>query len=89
MERTIMIILVASRTKNAAAVQGILTDWGCSIRTRLGLHDAGADTCSTNGLIILELVGDPARHKELEAKLSGLTGVSTRLVTLSVTDELP
>ena len=87
MERTIMIILVASRTRHATAVQSILTEWGCSIRTRLGLHDAGPDACSASGLIILELVGDPSRHTALEERLSSLAGVTTRLVSLSVSDD--
>ncbi len=59
----IMVIGVNHRIKNAAEVQKTLTQNGCMIKVRLGMHehierDAG-ESCSPNGLIILQLVGSP------------------------------
>jgi hypothetical protein len=59
-KKTILGVHVAQRTKHTAKVQKILSDYGCSIRTRLGLHDAGDGFCSPNGLILLEVVSKAA-----------------------------
>ena len=48
---------LTDRVKEAIKVQDVLTKFGCSIKTRLGLHDVNDDVCSTNGIIILELCG--------------------------------
>ena len=65
MDKTILIILVDKRKEEAATVQKILTDWGCMIKTRIGIHDGLLDSCTNSGLIILELVG------ELTGELTG------------------
>ena len=74
-KRTILGVHVAQRTRHTAKVQKILSDYGCSIRTRLGLHEAGAGFCSPNGLILLEVVGQAA---ELAAALAQVPGVSVK-----------
>jgi len=56
MEKTILLCLIDGRKKSAVNVQKILTEWGCLIKTRLGIHDGVLDNCSESGLIILELV---------------------------------
>ena len=84
MERTILIILIDKRKKIAPVVQKILTDWGCLIKTRLGIHDGVLDNCSNSGLLIIELVGDAKKHQELEHKLSLLEGVKTKLIHLTL-----
>jgi len=78
------LILVGKRTEKAEEVQKLLTGWGCFIKTRLGLHSGVLNSCSDEGLIFLELVGEKGRHEELRAKLDGLPGVSARLVELEV-----
>ncbi len=46
----IMAVKVEQRDTAAVEVQKILTEYGCSIRTRLGLHDQADDkTCSPSG----------------------------------------
>lgn len=71
-------IRVADRTREADAVQNLLTTYGCSVRTRLGLHAGNEQADSTEGLILVELTGDPAEMDKLENKLTGLTGVDVR-----------
>jgi len=84
MKKHILIILVDKRKKSAVNVQKILTEWGCLIKTRLGVHDGVLDNCSESGLIILELVGKEEKIKELERKLNLLSSVSAKLVILDV-----
>ena len=72
-KKTILGVHVAQRTKHTAKVQTILSDYGCSIRTRIGLHDAGDGICSPNGLILLEVI---SRAGELAAALARVPGVS-------------
>ena len=84
MKKTLLMILVNRRKEEAPTVQKILTGWGCIIKTRLGIHDGVLDDCTNTGLIILELVGDEAKNKELVHKLDILSGVNAKLVELSV-----
>ncbi len=82
--KTILMVLVGKRKSSAVKVQQILTGWGCLTKTRLGIHDGVLDSCSDAGLILLELVGETAKKKELARKLDLLQGVKAKLVTLSV-----
>ncbi len=83
MKKIILILLVDQRRSSAQKIQEILTNNGCLIKTRIGLHDGVLDKCSDHGLIILELVGKDDEIKGLEASLSSLLGVSTKLVEIS------
>jgi hypothetical protein len=82
--KTVMAIMVSNRKDSAEKVQKILTGWGCLIKMRLGLHDNVLDNCSDEGLLILELVGEEGKHKELAEKLNVLPGVQAKFMTLSL-----
>lgn len=69
---------VTDRVKEVPRIQALLTEYGCNIRTRLGLHDAGDTHCSPGGLIVLELVGSPARCGQLARKLAAVKGVEVK-----------
>jgi len=84
MERNILLILVSLRKESAVKVQQILTEWGCYIKTRLGLHEGVLKECTESGLIFLELVGDEEKHQELARKLNLLKGVDAKFVKLAV-----
>ncbi|SMC56049.1 hypothetical protein [Papillibacter cinnamivorans] len=56
MSKIIMGVKLKERMKNASEFQALLSRYGCSISTRLGLHSTGADACSPDGLIILEFL---------------------------------
>ena len=71
-------IHVTDRVRHVPGVQPLLTEYGCHIRTRLGLHEAGGQVCSPNGMILLELVGDQARCDELGRKLAQIEGVEVQ-----------
>ena len=71
--KTILGVHVAQRTKHTAKVQKILSDYGCSIRTRVGLHEASEGVCSPNGLILLEVVSEAAALAKALAAVPGVT----------------
>ena len=84
MKKQILLILIGSRKESAVTVQKVLTAWGCMIKTRLGIHDGVLDECTDSGLLILEVVGDKKKHKEMARKLNLVKGVKTKFVELSV-----
>ncbi|MGM0440474.1 MAG: hypothetical protein ACQEP8_05115 [Chlamydiota bacterium] len=84
MDKALLIILLDKRRKEAVTVQKILTESGCIIKTRLGIHDGVMDECSDSGLIILELVGEQEKRQELASKLEALEGVTTKTVEISL-----
>ncbi len=77
-KRTIIGVLLSDRVGTATEVQQVFTDFGCNIKTRIGLHDAGNSTCDPSGLILLEVFGDEAQLVEMESKLGQITGVKTQ-----------
>lgn len=71
-------IHITERVKHASQIQQILTEFGCQIRTRIGLHEADKGLCSPNGLILLELVDDEAKLAELKESLNEIEGVEVQ-----------
>lgn len=53
---TILGIKMNDRVENAVAFQAILTKYGCSIKTRIGLHNIQTETCAPYGVILLEII---------------------------------
>ncbi len=47
-----------NRIEEAVKFQQILTECGCNIRTRIGLHNIGEYKCLNNGIILLEVVNN-------------------------------
>ena len=68
-------IHIAGRVQHVPRVQDLFTEYGCSIKTRLGLHEASESVCSPNGLILLEMAGDEAPIFELARKLDVVEGI--------------
>lgn len=76
--RVILGIEIGNREEDAVKVQSLLTEYGCSIKTRLGMHEAG-NLCSSMGLIILEFaLGREEQAMALEAALQKLEAVKVR-----------
>jgi len=82
MEKTILHVLVGNRTGSALKVQKILTEMGCFIKTRLGIHDGSPDQCTNTGLIILELMGSDEQKHDLVSKLEKVPDVAVKLTEL-------
>jgi len=67
--------MIHNRAKFAGKVQAILTKYGCSIKTRLGLNDPDENEPGAEGLILLELTGDNSEWLKLENELLELDEV--------------
>ena len=78
----VMLIKVDQRVKKAGDVQALLTKYGCSIKMRLGLHEADSDACSNQGLIILQLRGDGEELKKFEQELNEIEGVKAKITSI-------
>jgi hypothetical protein len=74
-EHIIVGIHVTDRMKHAADVQKIFTEYGCNIKTRLGLHEVQGNFCSGGGIVILEMVGDSASIDGMITKLKKVEGI--------------
>jgi hypothetical protein len=68
-EIRILGVYVNDRVQGAGRIQTILGKYGCSIRTRLGLHNLDDVYSNDTGLILLELTGDPEECLRLENEL--------------------
>ncbi len=79
MDKHIIIgVHITERVQYAGQVQEVFTKFGCSIRTRMGLHEADENRCSPNGLILLETVDDDSIVAELTAMLKAIDGVEVQ-----------
>lgn len=79
MSKVIMGVNLKKRMEDASKFQELLSKYGCSINTRIGLHAAGSDTCSPSGIILLEFVDDAGEAAEsLEKELANLGDVVIR-----------
>jgi len=77
-ETRILGVFITDRQKEAGKVQNVLTKYGCSIKTRLGLHEVTDDVCSASGLMLLELTGDVSEMDKLEKELVAVEGTQTQ-----------
>ena len=77
-ETWILGIYISDRMKESGQVQYVLTKFGCSIKTRLGLHEVTDGYCATSGIIILELTGDTGECRKLENELLKLENVEVK-----------
>lgn len=77
----IMAIVINRRSKNAVEVQNLLTKYGCIIKMRLGLHEAG-NVCSEEGFVLLQLAGDSENIKDFEKELNDMDGVKVKLMEI-------
>lgn len=60
-------ISVENRKEESLKLQEILTEYGCLIRTRIGLHEMGEYKCLNYGVVLIEVVD---KVNEIYDKLS-------------------
>ncbi len=68
----VILVKIDHRSTEASKVQGILTEFGCNIKVRLGLHEVSKEFCANDGLVVLEVEG---KQEELSAMLDALNAV--------------
>ncbi|MBT3278474.1 MAG: hypothetical protein HN909_05690 [Phycisphaerales bacterium] len=72
---TILGIHITDRLEEAVPVQQALTEFGNTIKTRLGLHEPGD---SKNGLVLLEVVAEAEKIQQICDKLNAIDGVEVQ-----------
>jgi hypothetical protein len=82
MEYKIVALKIGNRDGTALDVQRILTEYGCCIKVRLGLHDAQADSCSPAGLVLMEVIGDDGELEGFVKKLNGVPEASAKFMKI-------
>lgn len=58
--KTIIGVRLENRKDDAVEFQDIITEFGCGIKTRIGLHDTFEDKCVNSGIVLLEVVDNSA-----------------------------
>ena len=78
-KHVILGVHVTDRLEHVPQVQGLLSEYGKYIKTRLGLHEVCEDGhCSgKNGLLLLEMTAE-AQALELVQKLSHVKGIEVQ-----------
>jgi hypothetical protein len=74
-DHIILGIHVTDRLRDAAEVQRVFTEYGCNIKTRVGLHDVDENVCSPSGVVLIEFFGSDAEASAMADKLNGVEGV--------------
>jgi hypothetical protein len=83
-ETWILGIQIKNRKGTVRSVQDVLAKFGCTIRTRLGLHEPSEEGDAVEGLILLELTGDPLEFPKLEKELTKIEGTVIRKMVFPV-----
>jgi len=78
MEFKIVGIKLENRSETAIQVQNTLTEYGCYIKVRLGLHNLNDQVCSQDGLILLELVAENNIINDFLEKLNSIEGTTAK-----------
>lgn len=71
------------RVHQAAKFQKVLSEYGCNIKTRLGLHEVQEDFCASGGIVLLEVVGKKEVTTTMIKKISALPGVEVKKMVFS------
>jgi len=82
MDYKVVAVKVGNREGVAQDVQRILTEHGCAIKVRLGLHDIPANTCSPEGLILMEVDAEEPEISTLVNKLDSLPDTSAKYLVI-------
>lgn len=79
---TIFGIRLSDRIENSTAFQNILSQYGCIIKTRIGLHDVSCGVCSPFGIILLEVLNDENAINSMVMDLQSIKGVKFNIMEL-------
>ena len=79
-KHVILGVHINDRIREVQPVQQAFTEYGCYIKTRLGLHHVDDQSCSPRGLIILEMYGDESKSQELAERLAKIEGVEVQKI---------
>lgn len=69
---------VTNRVEKSHLVQQVFSEFGCNIKTRVGLHDVDENHCSPNGLMLIEFVGTDEERERMKDGLSAIKGIEVQ-----------
>jgi len=78
----VVLIKIDHRATEATRVQGILTEYGCNIKVRLGLHEVSKEFCANDGLVVLEVEGEVKILSEMLNQLNAIEYVTAQLIEM-------
>lgn len=78
----VILVKIDHRSTEAVKVQSILTEFGCNIKVRLGLHEVSKEICANDGLIVLEVDGDKRRLNKIVSQLNKVDYVEAKLIEM-------
>jgi hypothetical protein len=71
-------IHITNRLKNAVEVQKVFTEYGCNIKTRIGLHDVSETVCGPSGVVLIEFFGSVVEAEQMQSALCSIEGVQVK-----------
>jgi hypothetical protein len=80
-KHVILGVHITDRVQAVPDVQKVFTEYGCYIRTRVGLHDVDGKVCAPGGLVILDLICEEPVCCEMEQKLKAIAGIDVQKMT--------
>ncbi len=83
MEKTILGIYISEKVREPLRVQNLLSKFGCSVRTRLGINDT-LNEVKGGGIILLELTGDCQECEKLEEELRKIEFLDVQKMTFNI-----
>jgi len=78
----LMGIVIGNRKDFAPEVQKVLTEFGCIIKMRVGLHEGIENSCSNEGFIMLNLSDDDKEINRFVNKLESIESVRVKNLKL-------
>ncbi len=75
LKNTVYGIQIMGRMQHAVEVQKVLSQHGCEISSRLGLHHTDERYCAPHGLLLCQMSGHEADIHKFETDLSRVQGV--------------
>ena len=73
---------VNHRTGNAVKLQEVLTQFGCNIKLRVGLHETSEQCCSDDGIILLQVCGEQQTIESMLQAFNEVEGVKAKMLVL-------
>ena len=73
---------VDHRHANALNLQKTLTEYGCNIKLRVGLHETSEKYCSDDGVIMLQVCGEKSELEAMVAALNAVEGIRAKMLEL-------
>lgn len=69
---------ITDRVQRVPEVQRVLTEFGCYIKARLGLHETHETYCSPGGMLLIDMLYDETASRQFVEKLRAIEGVEVQ-----------